>query len=101
MRRTQTRRPLICLLNTGAETVFWTRGCQSWKKWRGSPCRSAQTVDDLEETLDTLREEHSATLAALDDSRGKEQAQAIELAQLRKRLAATEKLSVNFFSVRR
>lgn len=27
--------------------------CQSWKKWRGSPCRSAQTVDDLEETLDT------------------------------------------------
>ncbi|EGO9572258.1 hypothetical protein RZE46_004919 [Escherichia coli] len=71
------------------------------EKWRGSPCRSAQTVDDLEETLDTLREEHSATLAALDDSRGKEQAQAIELAQLRERLAATEKLSVNFFSVRR
>ncbi|EHK9632677.1 TPA: hypothetical protein ROS34_001915 [Escherichia coli] len=55
----------------------------------------------MEETLDTLREEHSATLAALDDSRGKEQAQAIELAQLRERLAATEKLSVNFFSVRR
>ncbi|VCY60080.1 Colicin-Ia [Escherichia coli] len=31
MRRTQTRRPLICLLNTSAEKVFWTRGCQSWK----------------------------------------------------------------------
>ncbi|MCT7009429.1 hypothetical protein M1749_24095, partial [Salmonella enterica subsp. enterica serovar Oranienburg] len=28
---------------------------------------------------------------ALDDSRGKEQAQAVELAQLRERLAATEK----------
>ncbi|EMQ7510921.1 DNA-binding protein [Escherichia coli] len=53
---------------------------------------AAQTVDDLEETLDTLREEHSATLAALDDSRRKEQAQAVELAQLRERLAATERL---------
>ena len=53
---------------------------------------AAQTVDDLEETLDTLREEHSTTLAALDDSRRKEQAQAVELAQLRERLAATEKL---------
>ncbi|ELQ8759226.1 DNA-binding protein, partial [Salmonella enterica] len=52
---------------------------------------AAQTVDDLEETLDTLRDEHSTTLAALDDSRGKEQAQAVELAQLRERLAATEK----------
>lgn len=52
---------------------------------------AAQTVDDLEETLDTLRDEHCTTLAALDDSRGKEQAQAVELAQLRERLAATEK----------
>ncbi|MCZ5658620.1 hypothetical protein O5623_06960 [Escherichia coli] len=30
----------MLLLNTSAEKVFWTRGCQSWKKWRGSPCRS-------------------------------------------------------------
>lgn len=52
---------------------------------------AAQTVDDLEETLDTLRDEHSATLAALEESRGKEQSQAVELAQLRERLAATEK----------
>lgn len=52
---------------------------------------TAQTVDDLEETLDTLRDEHSTTLAALDDSRRKEQSQAVELAQLRERLAATEK----------
>lgn len=41
--------------------------------------------------MDTLRDEHSTTLAALDDSRRKEQSQAIELAQLRERLAETEK----------
>lgn len=52
---------------------------------------AAQTVDDLEEALDTLRDEHRTTLVALDESRGKEQSQAIELAQLRERLAATEK----------
>jgi chromosome segregation ATPase len=52
---------------------------------------AAQTVDDLEEALDTLRDEHSTTLLALNESRSKEQSQAIELAQLRERLAATEK----------
>lgn len=52
---------------------------------------AAQTVDDLEETLDTLRDEHDTTLVALEESRGKEQSQAVELAQLRERLAATEK----------
>lgn len=52
---------------------------------------AAQTVDDLEDTLDSLRNEHSATLAALEESRDKEQSQAVELAQLRERLAATEK----------
>ncbi|MCW7763388.1 DNA-binding protein [Photorhabdus luminescens] len=52
---------------------------------------AAQTVDDLEETLDALRDEHSTTIAALDESRGKEQSQAVELAQLRERLASTEK----------
>ena len=40
MRRTQTRRPLICLLNTSAEKVFWTRDLSELEKWRGSPCRS-------------------------------------------------------------
>ncbi|HGM7842863.1 TPA: hypothetical protein ACKQH2_005317 [Serratia marcescens] len=38
-----------------------------------------------------LREQHQTTLAALDDSKAREQAQAVELAQLRERLAATEK----------
>ena len=52
---------------------------------------AAQTVDDLEENLDSLRHEHSLTLVALDESRRKEQSQAVELAQLRERLAATEK----------
>lgn len=52
---------------------------------------AAQTVDDLEETLDTLRDEHDTTLVALEESRGKEQSQAVELAQLRERLTATEK----------
>lgn len=52
---------------------------------------AVQTVDDLEENLDALRDEHINILARLDDSRAKEQSQAIELAQLRERLCTAEK----------
>lgn len=52
---------------------------------------AAQTVDDLEDALHVLREDHAATLALLDNSREREQSQAVELAQLRERLASTEK----------
>ncbi len=41
------RRPLICLLNTSAEKVFWTRVVRAGKKWRGSPCRSWCTTGRL------------------------------------------------------
>lgn len=60
---------------------------------------AAQTVEELEKTLDTLRDEHNATLGALDESRKKEQSQAVELAQLRERLASTEKQLVQLKEV--
>ncbi|HGB0711322.1 TPA: DNA-binding protein [Salmonella enterica subsp. enterica serovar Typhimurium] len=51
---------------------------------------AVQTVDDLEQKLDTATADLRKTLELLDGSREREQTTLVELAQVRERLAATE-----------
>lgn len=51
---------------------------------------ASQTVEDLEAALDVSRVEAEALTTKLNDSQAHSQAQAVELAQLRERLAAAE-----------
>lgn len=51
---------------------------------------AAQTVDDLEQKLEAVAADLRKTQELLDNSREREQANLVELAQVRERLAATE-----------
>ncbi|MGG5965259.1 DNA-binding protein [Salmonella enterica] len=51
---------------------------------------AAQTVDDLEQKLEAMTADFRKTQELLDNSREREQANLVELAQVRERLAATE-----------
>lgn len=51
---------------------------------------AAQTVDDLEQKLEAMTTDFRKTQELLDNSREREQANLVELAQVRERLAATE-----------
>ena len=55
---------------------------------------AAQTVDELEAQLDETRSKAEAFEQRLNDSLAQGQSQAVELAQLRERLAATEKAAL-------
>lgn len=52
---------------------------------------AAQTVDDLEDRLDTLAVDHRKALGLLDASREREHERTINLTEVRERLAAAEK----------
>lgn len=51
---------------------------------------AAQTVDILEQKLEVMAADLQKTLELFDNSREREQASLVELAQVRERLAATE-----------